>query len=250
MSIDPGSIGRKITGGIQKAIGAAAPASPSPAAAKSASSTSSAGIAGQGTSSSTGVAGIMLQAMTAMAKTAPADATSARDAPSPRAAAWLDVAGAVASAAASGAAAGAGASAAAQAVQQIGLAGGKLISDTIGHVRNGSLDHAQASFVQLGDKLKGADVNGLVQWVLRESYAETTQDLRFYADKVKSFNDVKSAVREYLGEARPPVGDDAQLANVDLQNALQKHQQVLQQMSNVSKMLHDTAMTVVRKIGG
>ena len=46
------------------------------------------------------------------------------------------------------------------------------------------------------------------------------------------------------------VGDDAQLANVDLQNVLQKQQQTLQMMSNISKMLHDTAMSVIRKLGG
>ena len=46
------------------------------------------------------------------------------------------------------------------------------------------------------------------------------------------------------------VGDDAQLANVDLQNMLQKQQQTLQMLSNISKMLHDTAMAVIRKIGG
>jgi hypothetical protein len=45
-------------------------------------------------------------------------------------------------------------------------------------------------------------------------------------------------------------GDDAQLANVDLQNMLQKQQQTLQMMSNISKMLHDTSMAVIRKIGG
>ena len=45
------------------------------------------------------------------------------------------------------------------------------------------------------------------------------------------------------------VGDDAQLANVDLQNMLQKQQQTLQMLSNISKMLHDTAMAIIRKIG-
>jgi hypothetical protein len=45
------------------------------------------------------------------------------------------------------------------------------------------------------------------------------------------------------------VGDDAQLANVDLQSALQKQQQTMQTMSSVSKMLHDTAMAIIRKIG-
>ncbi len=52
-----------------------------------------------------------------------------------------------------------------------------------------------------------------------------------------------------LEEKLASVGDDAQLANIDLQNTLQKQQQTLQTMSNVSKMLHDTAMSVIRKIG-
>ena len=46
------------------------------------------------------------------------------------------------------------------------------------------------------------------------------------------------------------VGDDSQLANVDLQNMLQKQQQALQMMSNISKMSHDTAMAVIRNIKG
>ena len=53
-----------------------------------------------------------------------------------------------------------------------------------------------------------------------------------------------------LEEKLNSVGDDAQLANVDLQNMLQKQQQTMQMMSNISKMLHDTAMAIIRKIGG
>lgn len=45
------------------------------------------------------------------------------------------------------------------------------------------------------------------------------------------------------------IGDDAQLANIDLQNMLQKQQQTIQMLSNVSKMLSDTALAVIRKIG-
>ena len=44
------------------------------------------------------------------------------------------------------------------------------------------------------------------------------------------------------------VGNDAQLANIDLQNSLQKQQQTLQTLSNVSKMLYDTAMAIIRNI--
>lgn len=40
-----------------------------------------------------------------------------------------------------------------------------------------------------------------------------------------------------------------ELATIDLQNALQKQQQTLQTMGNISKMLHDTAMAVIRKTG-
>ena len=46
------------------------------------------------------------------------------------------------------------------------------------------------------------------------------------------------------------IGDDAQLANVELQNVLQKQQQAIQMLSSIMKTLHDTAMAVVRKLGG
>jgi len=54
---------------------------------------------------------------------------------------------------------------------------------------------------------------------------------------------------DQMEETLNTVGDDAQLANVDLQNMLQKQQQTLQSMSNISKMLHDTAMATIRKLG-
>ena len=177
-----------------------------------------------------------------------------------------------------------------------------------------------------GDKSGPIDPNALVQEVLRESYVQTTEDLRFYAEKVRYFNASKKAVRAYLAALRklkadvaaaarergvdmcrgdkkaaeilaelvgqyahayevgdvereqciparvPPatvesverlkaeiarweeqlasLGDDAQLANVDLQNILQKQQQTLQMMSNISKLTHDMAMAIIRKIGG
>lgn len=52
-----------------------------------------------------------------------------------------------------------------------------------------------------------------------------------------------------LEEELASAGDDAQLFNIDLQNALQKQQQTIQAMSNASKMLHDTATAIIRKIG-
>lgn len=43
--------------------------------------------------------------------------------------------------------------------------------------------------------------------------------------------------------------ENAQNAKLDFQNALQQQQETLQTMSNVSKMLHDAAMAVIRKLG-
>jgi hypothetical protein len=39
------------------------------------------------------------------------------------------------------------------------------------------------------------DPNTLVQYVLRESYLQTTEDLRSYAQKVKYFNQAKKSIR-------------------------------------------------------
>ena len=46
------------------------------------------------------------------------------------------------------------------------------------------------------------------------------------------------------------VGDDAQLAQVDLQNMSQKQQQTLQTLSNLSKSFHDLSMAIIRNISG
>ncbi|MGF1526123.1 MAG: hypothetical protein ACFCBW_04935 [Candidatus Competibacterales bacterium] len=45
------------------------------------------------------------------------------------------------------------------------------------------------------------------------------------------------------------IGDDTQLANIDLQSSLQKQQQITQIMANLSKVIHDTMTNTIRKIG-
>lgn len=61
--------------------------------------------------------------------------------------------------------------------------------------------------------------------------------------------DVSKYVEE-LEDKLAELGDDAQLDNVDLENMLQDQQQVLQMMSNMAKLMHDTMIAVIRKIGG
>lgn len=61
--------------------------------------------------------------------------------------------------------------------------------------------------------------------------------------------DTLDDVIEHWEEELNTLGDDGKLANIDLQNMLQQQQQTIQTMSNVSKILHDTSMAVIRKIG-
>ena len=64
---------------------------------------------------------------------------------------------------------------------------------------NSKRRHQRAS----GSATNGAiDPGALVQWVLRESYLQSVEDLKDYAEKVKYFNQQKNAVREYLRALR------------------------------------------------
>jgi len=144
------------------------------------------------------------------------------------------------------------------------------------------------------------DINAIVYEVLKESYLDTTEDLKHYAEKVKYYNRAKKRIREYADRMRDDlkemhnasnslhkklkkvekstkrlrrdwkhhlsvvsdfenyiqeyeeklstIGDDAQLANIDLQNSVQKLTQTMQMMSTISKQMHDTAMGIIRNI--
>lgn len=147
-------------------------------------------------------------------------------------------------------------------------------------LRAGESELGNARFAVLFESVASGggalDVEAIVQMVLREAYLSSQEDLRLQLEKVRALNEQKRLLREQsarLVELRDVVqgevaraaveaeikkweeklngiGDDAQLANVDLQNILQKQQQTLQMMSNISKMLFDTAQSVIRKMGG
>lgn len=97
--------------------------------------------------------------------------------------------------------------------------------------------------------------------------------MSYYAEKVSFYNEKKKALRDHVAEMRKyqdvlstegdqdwanemtklegelvAMGEDAQLANLRLQEALQKQQQTYQLISNVSKMLHDAARSVISNI--
>ncbi len=62
----------------------------------------------------------------------------------------------------------------------------------------------------------------------------------------------KEQLKNYIADLKQQlltIESDAQLANIDLQNNLQQQQKTIQLLSNISKVLHDTATVIVRKIG-
>src|SRR5688500_18876902 len=93
--------------------------------------------------------------------------------------------------------------------------------------------------------------SALEQAAEADRFAELVTGFASAKDELRALVSELSA-REIRGweEKLHALGDDAQLANVDLQNILQKQQQTLQMMSNISRMLYDTAQSVIRKMGG
>ncbi|MHA2043133.1 MAG: zinc-ribbon domain-containing protein [Candidatus Thorarchaeota archaeon] len=81
---------------------------------------------------------------------------------------------------------------------------------------------------------------------------EREDSLLTSAEKAKSYIDqaeeLEGRIKDWE-DRLSEMGDDSQLANIDLQNAMQKQQQTIQMLSNISKVLHDTALAVIRKIG-
>ncbi len=75
---------------------------------------------------------------------------------------------------------------------------------------------------------------------------ELSVDLRGRRQELAEIDEKIKALEEKLDAT----GDDAQLADVDLQQVLREQQATLQLLSTISKGLHDTAMSIIRKIGG
>ncbi|MCK5689842.1 hypothetical protein KAI87_11260 [Myxococcota bacterium] len=68
------------------------------------------------------------------------------------------------------------------------------------------------------------------------------------AKSAQTFEQLESYIKS-LEEDMNSIGDDAQLANITLQQSLHKQQHTLQMLTNLSKVMHDMAMAIARKTG-
>lgn len=91
---------------------------------------------------------------------------------------------------------------------------------------------AHARAYDLGERERGLCIPDRVPPVEVNSIALLDNQIRRWEDRLAS------------------TGDDAQLANIDLQSALQRQQQTLELLSTISESLHDTAMAIIRNLRG
>lgn len=98
------------------------------------------------------------------------------------------------------------------------------------------------------------EINGIMQKIAeleknplknKSALINASFELRKYEKQIKGLKQEVKLLYQEEGTS----GDDSQLANIELQNMLQKQQQTIQMLSNVEKMMNDTAMAVIRKIG-
>ncbi len=93
--------------------------------------------------------------------------------------------------------------------------------------RLNSIDRLMTSIHQIGN---ASHIN---KSTLSKMKKELTEEEEKMQELEKKFNDVD---------------DDAELANIDLQDMLRKQQETIQMMSEIAKMLHSTGVAVVRKM--
>ncbi|MBN1962776.1 MAG: hypothetical protein JW841_17735 [Deltaproteobacteria bacterium] len=84
-----------------------------------------------------------------------------------------------------------------------------IINNSVAAAKNGTLNKTAFQFggfvnelIGRGINVTGGDIEALIEYVLRESYMQTTEDLRFFAEKVKFFNAEKKAIRAHMAKLR------------------------------------------------
>jgi hypothetical protein len=112
----------------------------------------------------------------------------------------------------------------------------------------GALAETERQLAALASQVNAA--NNLARELRSDSASEAMLEVGSAVVALEAQTDAVQAKMAEFEETLNTVGDDAQLANVDLQNILQKQQQMFQMLSNIIKTLHDTATTAIRNLKG
>ncbi len=82
---------------------------------------------------------------------------------------------------------------------------------------------------------------------LNRASATLPHPLHLQAPAIPTIAQLRALVSQ-MESALNTVGDDSQLANADLQNTLQKQQQMIQMLSDIEKLMNDTAMSILANL--
>jgi hypothetical protein len=122
--------------------------------------------------------------------------------------------------------------------------------------RLGRHDEATSRWIRVAQPHVGKGKEGGKEWieieawsnyVLNRAFIQSDAGLRARADAVRSTAMRHEAAHVTQQASRPePVAEDARLATVELQAALQKRRKTYTTLSNVMKTMHDTAKGAIR----
>lgn len=135
--------------------------------------------------------------------------------------------------------------------------------ESIKKVWTNFIESAGDKFIASGKSEPNVSIDEVVRYVVQKSFSLASDELDYQIEKSKYYEELKQKINAHILEIRNfmqkyisvqeealnTLAEDSQLANIDLQNMLQKQQQTIQMLSNISKVLHDTALAVIRKIG-
>ena len=88
---------------------------------------------------------------------------------------------------------------------------------------------------------------GLTRYCYNDSYTGIPATVTKGGKEIKTMKELESYIKEMEGKLSS-IGDDAQVQNINLQNAMQKQSQLIQTLSNLQKLLHDTAQAIVQRL--
>jgi len=102
---------------------------------------------------------------------------------------------------------------------------------------------------------EGLDINALVQWVLRESYMGNLEDMKYYAEKVRYYDDVKKGMRESLTEIRQYQSEYAPIESEEIYPdkygyATDVQVKTLQPKTTISPTLNDATEQYLKSLYG
>lgn len=102
-----------------------------------------------------------------------------------------------------------------------------------------------AATVSKADPKSESDGDSLQR--LHSVVEQSERGIRIAGDLEAANEELEVGIRAWEDEIKQSCGDDTELAKFDLEGTLQKQKRLTQMMSNISKMIHDTVIAVIRK---